>query len=134
MKKFLPIVITALVIGGICFYAGTRIGSNSNKSASQFPGSFQKGSGMVRTGNPQSGGFTGGSVIAKDDKSITVSLRDGSSKIIFVSSSTEIMKSAQGSLGDLSIGEQVTVTGTQNSDGSITAQSVQVRPALPKAN
>jgi len=38
------------------------------------------------------------------------------------------MKAAQGSMSDLSIGENVTVTGVTNSDGSITAQSVQVRP------
>jgi hypothetical protein len=86
---------------------------------------------MARTGNPQSGGFTGGAIIGIDEKSITVKLRDNSSKIVFVSSSTEVMKSAQGSILDLVIGEQVTVSGTPNSDGSITAQSVQVRPVMP---
>lgn len=125
-----------LVVG---FFGGMKYGESrvSQAASARFAqGNGQQagtlGAGAARkSGMMQSGNFAGGQIIAKDDKSITVQLRDGSSKIVFFSSSTEIMKSAQGSLTDLTVGGNVTVSGTTNQDGSITAQSVQIRPAFP---
>jgi hypothetical protein len=84
-----------------------------------------------------SGGFTAGEIISKDDKSITVQIMGGGpgspptggSKIIFLDSTTKISKSASGTLADLATGTQVSIMGTPNIDGSISAQSVQIRPA-----
>lgn len=139
MKKILPIIITVIIAGGAGFYGGMKYGQSAGSSAAN-PRNFEVngqqpgGSGAGRRGGiGQNGGFVGGEIIAKDDKSITVKLQNGSSKIVFLSNSTPVMKSVQGSSSDLSIGEQVTVTGSANSDGSITAQSVQIRPA-PKTN
>ena len=56
-------------------------------------------------------------------------MQDGSTKIVLVGSSIEITKSAAGSVEDLATGINVTVVGTANSDGSVTAESVQIRPA-----
>jgi len=70
-----------------------------------------------------------------EDKSITIKLSDGSSKIVLYTDKTTYEKSIDGSRTDLQNGQQVMVLGTQNSDGSITAQSVQINPrARPNAS
>ena len=74
--------------------------------------------------------MTVGEIIAKDDTSITVKLRDGGSKIIFYSSSSEIGKFTDGTIEDLIIGKNITINGKANPDGSITAQSIQIRPKI----
>lgn len=62
---------------------------------------------------------------------MTLKLRDGGSKIILLSGSARIMKETEGSIDDLSIGTGVSVMGEANSDGSINAQSVQIRQNVP---
>ncbi len=138
MNKILPIIITAIVVGGMCFYGGMKYGQNVNTQtiAAQMAqrtanlGNFGTGQ---RNGTQRmaggAGGFIGGQIIGKDAQSITVKSNDGSSKIVFFSNTTKIMKSAEGSSGDLTAGEQVTINGTANQDGSITAQTIQLRPA-----
>jgi hypothetical protein len=69
-----------------------------------------------------------GEIIAADEKSITVKLQDGSSKIVLLSDKTEINKTASTTKEDLKVGEKVAAFGTENSDGSVTAQSVQLNP------
>lgn len=98
--------------------------------------------GRAGGGGNRGGNFVTGEIIAKDDKSITVKLRDArlrqladggqaGSKIIFLSDTTEISKFAAGAATDLEIGKTISASGKANSDGSITAQSIQLRPNLP---
>lgn len=143
MKKILPLIIVAIVlVGAGGFYGGMKYGA-SRQSASGGLTNFRNLSpeerqqrfqqmGGTGSGNRQAGdGLVNGEIIAKDDKSVTVKLRDGGSKIIFYSASTEIGKFVSGTPNDLEIGEIVMVSGTVNQDGSLTASSIQVRPALP---
>lgn len=78
-----------------------------------------------------SGGFTTGSIVSSDSNSVTIKLSDGSTKIVIYAPSTAITVSKAGSAGDLTAGQTVTVTGTANSDGSITATRIQVG-AVPR--
>ncbi len=139
VKKLLPVIIAVLIIGGGAFYGGMKYGQSTRPNfALQNLGGQQ--SSMVGGARLRQGfggqGFISGEIISKDDpakdgagKSITVKLPEGSSKIIFYSGSTEISKSVSGISNDLETGKTVVVNGTANSDGSITAQSIQIRPA-----
>ena len=82
----------------------------------------------------ESGGFSAGQIIAKDEKSVTIKMQDGSSKIVFYSESTKIQKTADGTGADLAIDQEVTASGAANSDGSLTAQTIQVRPDVQIPN
>ena len=93
---------------------------------------FQRKTSEQRMGQNNSGGaFENGEIISKDDKSITIKTREGSSKIIYFSNSTTIGKTVDGSVSDLNIGNQVMVNGKNDSSGVITAQNIQIRPKSP---
>jgi len=71
-----------------------------------------------------------GQVVSTDENTVTVKLMDGSSKILVIGSSTSFMKSTSGSLSDLKAGDTVMAFGTANSDGSVTAQNVEINPPM----
>jgi len=137
-KLILPLVITALLFGGAGFFGGMKYAQSkaSATPAGQFAamraGGIANGSrtgvaGQFRGAN--GGGMTSGEVVTSDDNGLTVKLSDGSSKNVYYASSTSIGKMAEGSKDDLSQGTAVVITGTSNSDGSITANTIQIRPA-----
>lgn len=143
MNKLIVVALAvAVVVGGGAFFGGMKYAQSKSPSgqfsrqglsanASDAFGQDHGGGTGRQFGGQRGGGFTAGEIISKDDKSLTVKLQDGGSKIIFLSDSTGVTKSAEGTLNDLEIGKNITVTGTANSDGSVTAQSVQVRPNIP---
>lgn len=131
-KTVLIILGVAIAVGGGSFYGGMKYGqANVLSGFQQRMGGAGFGGG--RTGNRSGANLVAGEIIAKDAVSITVKLRDGGSKIVLYSGSTEIGKSVSGTNDDLVIGKTITANGTPNQDGSITAQSIQLR-TLPPAN
>lgn len=138
MKKLsiqTPVLIAvAVVIMGGSFYGGMAYAKTSTKgSASSFrqgmPNGITGRQGAVGARMGGAGGFTTGEVVSKNANGFTVKLRDGGSKIVITASSTAIGKMTQGSMDDVTDGTSVVVSGTSNSDGSITATTVQIRPA-----
>jgi len=145
-NQIIASIVVLLVVAGGSFYAGMKY--DAGKSVSQvaarggqggFGGTAGRGAGAgqgaagrgASANGAAAGGFSGGQITAKDDTSITIANRGGGSQIVFFSPSTTVGKSVTGATTDLSIGEQVTVTGKANSDGSIAAQDIQIRPAAP---
>ncbi len=128
--KNTTIIITFLlliVVGAGAFFAGMKYQqSKPSRFSQQFNGMQGQRTGMM--GNRTNLRPVSGEIIASDDKSITVKLQDGSSKIVLVSSQTTINKAAQATKDDLKSGEQVAVFGQENSDGSVTAQNIQLNP------
>ncbi len=143
MKKNLPqIIIGVLVVGAISFYGGIKYETSKTTTTpvdSQQRSSDQSGGrnggrmGGNRGGANGGGGFANGEVVSADNTGLTIKMRDGSSKIVIFSSSTQILKSATGTLSDVVAGTQVTIMGSPNTDGSITAQSIQIRPNTPSS-
>lgn len=151
MNKLIPVVIAvAVVVGGGAFFGGMKYTESKSPRSRVSQADFQNlqnlspeerqqrlqefgasaGAGFrggAGGGQRSDGGFTVGEIISKDEKSVTVKLQDGGSKIVFFSDSTSISKMTDGAKTDLEVGKQITVNGSVNSDGSITAQSVQLR-------
>ena len=123
--------VVGVVLMGASFYGGMVYGKSTTPNMGQFAtNSFGSGGDMMRGARSMgmNGGFTAGEIIASDASSITIKMQNGSTKIVLVGGSTAISKSATGTKNDLTSGTFVTVSGAANSDGSVTAQSVQIRP------
>ncbi|MDD5396554.1 MAG: DUF5666 domain-containing protein [Candidatus Moranbacteria bacterium] len=153
MKKqniVINIVVVLVLVAG-AFYGGMQYAANKASSAQltqggRNGGGFGAGAGGGQRGmaggqgggqrqggmaNGGAGDFSGGQITAKDNNSVTLKTRNGSSQIVFFSSSTSIDKSVAGSTSDLSVGQQITASGKSNPDGSLAAQSIQIRPTQP---
>ncbi len=117
------------IVGSGAFYGGMKYQQGKSR---QVLGQFAGRNGAARNGNQ---GFrpVNGEILSMDDKSITVKLNDGSSKIVLLTDATTISKSDTASKSDLKVGDKVAAFGTANSDGSITAQNVQLNPVLRNA-
>lgn len=130
-------VIAIVIVATLSFYGGTAYSSSKRVSFGQggqfgAGGNFgAQGTGVGRRAGmagTAGGGMVFGEILSKDSQSITIKLPNGGSQIVLVSSSTTVGKVATGTSEDLVVGGNVTVSGSSNSDGSITAQTVQIRP------
>jgi len=127
-KTMSVLVVVAIFMGGAGFFGGTLY-QKSVTPASVLGG--RPGGNTV--GRNFGGGGMGfrpvvGEILSRDDKSITVKLTDGSSKIVLFSGTTLINKAEKVEASVLVVGELVRVFGATNPDGSITAQDIQLNP------
>jgi uncharacterized protein YneF (UPF0154 family) len=134
-KNLILIIILLIGVGVGGFFGGMKYGESEalkNLTPEKMREIFQQRGGQFfaqNQGQRQRAGqnFVSGQVISKDEKSLTVKLPDGSTKIIFLSQSTQILKATEGSIDDLQVGKEILVTGNQNADGSLTAKTIQIR-------
>lgn len=132
-KVIVSSILVAVVLIGVSFYGGMKYGQ-SNKVSVDRTNFGQRNPQIVGNntlgGNRTLGGMVSGEIISIDDKSITVKSQDGGSRIIFLSASTTISKMTEGNLSDLIVGSNISINGSSNTDNSINAQTIQIRPKV----
>jgi len=129
MKVPIAVVIIAVhLVGAGSFYGGMRYEQSKTANVrNQFSRNVSGAGGRGGQRFAQAGvKAVSGKIIHQDESSITVELEDGSSKIIFVTDQSSINKTEAASQADLKEGEEVVIFGQENSDGSITAQNIQL--------
>jgi len=124
------IVVVIALVGG--FFWGKGMAA-SGATAGRGTGRFAFGSSTTgfagRGGFAAGGGFTAGQVTAVNGNSLMLQLANGNSENVFFSSSTQVIVPQPASISSIQPGAMVMVGGTQNSDGSVTASTIQVRNA-----
>ncbi len=123
-------VIAAIIFGISGFFAGTKY--QESKTPQRTLGNFT-GNSMMRAGGGNRFGGMGfapvnGEILSTDSNGFTVKMQDGSSKIVIISDKTTINKAESANKDDLKAGTKIAVFGTTNSDGSVTAQNIQLNP------
>lgn len=133
-NQILIIILIGLITLGTGFFGGIKYQERQSVKTVGFSrfGNFvnqgERGSTNQRVGMNRGlgGSAISGEVISVTDSSVTVKLSDGSSKIIILAGSTTINKTEAGSKTDLAQGTKVVIFGSTNSDGSVTAQNIQI--------
>jgi hypothetical protein len=112
------------VFGGILISHGT---SGTTQASSTQRGTFggaEGGGTPGGTGATGGGNFTSGTISAVDGDTVTLTLTDGSTVKVKTSTDTTVTKSDTAAVTDLKKGETVTVIGTTDSSGNVTATTV----------
>lgn len=136
-KNIIIVVVVAAVFAAGGFFGGIKYQQGKAASAATAArANFAAGSagGFGRrggAGGAAGGGFVTGQLLSMDSSSVTIKLpNNAGTKIVFYSGSTQISQPQPVQATELKTGENLVITGTPNSDGSVTAQSIQVRPAM----
>jgi len=135
-QKIVGVIVIVILVAGISFWGGMAYAKNksvvslaSRQNSFAQNGGARGGAGM-RVG--AGGGLVSGKVLSVDANSMTVELGNGGaqsgSKIVLFSPTTKVEKTVSGAVTDVAVGSQVTITGTANGDGSVSATSIQLRP------
>ncbi|MFA4827017.1 MAG: DUF5666 domain-containing protein [Candidatus Shapirobacteria bacterium] len=123
-------VLILILVGGGAFFAGTKY---QQSKTPQVGARGQFGNGQTG-GNRQGTGMRGGAVVGEiqslDSNTLTIKTQDGGSKIVILSDLTKINKAAEATKNDLMTGQTVSIFGTANTDGSVTAQNIQLNPIM----
>jgi len=134
------VVVGGVIVAALAFYGGMQYQNAQRRQAfGGMNGSFGTGQ-FSRSRNTMGTGTSGatngamrgrpvvGSIISQDDSSMTIKLADGSTKIVLTDSKTIFNKTENVDKKQVKVGDSVGVFGTTNTDGSVTAQNVQLNP------
>lgn len=126
MKKYTVhivwLVVALIALGGGYFWGKTAAVTTRT---GRFAGAY--GSSTRSFAGGASGGLVAGQIVSFGNDSMTIQLANGNSEVVIYSSSTPVTEPTTVSPNVLQVGANVMVGGTTNSDGSVTAETIQVR-------
>ncbi len=133
-------VAIALAFAGAGFFAGVSVAgarSTSEASATAAPGRAGATSGARAGGAAQAGQAVSGRIISVNDGSVTIALRaqgqagasaapETTTQIVLIGSATRIVRTSETDIktSDLKAGDQITVVGTTDASGSLSATAI----------
>jgi len=138
-QKTILTILAIAIFSGISFFAGIKFQQRRGFSAiNRFSQNFDnrqlrgQGQGTGRNQN-QNGDFRGngmlvGEIISRADNSLTIKTPNNGDKIVIIPQSASVTKSSSASAEELVVGKTVGVFGTSNSDGSLTAATIELDP------
>jgi hypothetical protein len=143
-KMWVWAVIIAILVAGAAFWGGMTYAQSQRTStaASRFgaAGTAFAGRGGAGFAAGGAGGGTVGTVIQVGNGTFTVQLPSSTSttattgtKLVLFDDATQVQELETVPTSNIQVGQTVTVTGSANSDGSITATSVMVRPSTTRS-
>ena len=129
--------IVAVVFAGAGFWGGmTYASSKTPTTISRFGG----GTAFTGRAGGGTGGGTVGTVIQVGNGTFTVQLPSSTStnattgtRLVLVDNATQVDELQSVPVSNIQVGQTVTVAGTANSDGSVTASTIMIRPATRRA-
>jgi len=126
-KASIIAIVLVIVAAAAGFFGGMQYQKNQAVTMMGQSGQYRR---FGQFGQNQNMRPVRGQILSIDGNTVTVKMPDGSSKIVVVSGTTAFMKSTSGALTDLKSGDTIVVIGSSNSDGSVTAQAVQINPPM----
>lgn len=155
-QQYIMAGVGAVVIGVASFYGGMQYQKTQDRAGFAQGGFMQRGNGNFPGGNAQDNqgqrlggapnqpngqnmrfggnGFRSisGEVISFENNTLTIKTPDGGSSLVLIGDSTSITAQTEASTSSLTAGTTVTVMGTTDTSGSITAQNINIGENTPR--
>jgi len=130
-RRFLPLV-GALVLAAVAFGGGFAVANAVAPKATTAAAGNGQGfgaGGPTASGRPRGGGFGGGAsgkVGSVSADQMTITTAAGAQRLVLLAPTTKVTEvtSTTKALSDIATGSTVTIIGTPNPDGSVTATNV----------
>jgi len=121
MSKKLLVIIAIIVALGVGFGGGILVGSH-NKGVHSSKNGHKGHHALARKGSAISG-----KVLSESGSTITIQLSSGSTETIYTGSNTIYTQLTPITSSNISTGSTIMVIGSKNSNGSITADKIQLK-------
>ncbi len=138
-KSFVALLAVVVILGGAiggALAGGIAIGKSQGSQTSQYSSTTGLGGATMGQGNFQlpgnntgissGSGATMGTVEKVEGNIVTLNTREGTTALVNIGTSISIQKTVEGSLEDISPGQNIAVSGDKNADGSIDARSITI--------